>query len=56
MLQDPTVDQHQHMIFIFISKKIKSLSTFFCNQIQILQSHNYNSVSIAIMSPQRELV
>ena len=28
--QDPTVSQHQHMIFIVISKQIKSLSTF-CN-------------------------
>jgi len=30
MIQDPTVDQHQHMIFIITSKQIKSLSTF-CN-------------------------
>jgi len=27
MIQDPTVNQHQHMIFI-ISKQCKSLSTF----------------------------
>ena len=54
-IQDPTVNQHKHMIFIIISKRIKSLSTF-CNQIQILQSHNYNSDLIAIMTPQRELV
>jgi len=32
MIQDPTVNQHQHMIFIIISKQIKSLSTStFCN-------------------------
>jgi len=30
MIQDPTVDQHQHMIFIIISKQSRSLSTF-CN-------------------------
>jgi len=30
MIQDTTVIQHQHMIFIIISKQIKSLSTF-CN-------------------------
>jgi len=30
IIQDPTVNQHQHMIFIIISKQIKSLSTF-CN-------------------------
>jgi len=30
MIQDPTVNQHQHMIFITISKQIKSISTF-CN-------------------------
>jgi len=29
MIQDPTVNQHQHMIFIIISKQIKSLSTFY---------------------------
>jgi len=28
MIQDPTVNQHQHMIFIIISKQIKSLSKF----------------------------
>jgi len=28
MIQDPTDNQHQHMIFIIISKNIKSLSTF----------------------------
>jgi len=28
MIQDPTVNQHQHMIFIIISKQIKLLSTF----------------------------
>ena len=27
MIQDPTVNQHQHMIFVIISKQIKS-STF----------------------------
>jgi len=30
MIQDPAVNQHQHMIFIIISKQFKSLSTF-CN-------------------------
>jgi len=30
MIQDPTVNQHQHMISIIICKQIKSLSTF-CN-------------------------
>ena len=30
MVQDPTVNQHQHMIYIIISKQIKSLLTF-CN-------------------------
>jgi len=30
MIQDSTVDQNQHMIYIIISKQIKSLSTF-CN-------------------------
>jgi len=29
MIQDPTVNQHQHMIFIIISKQIKSLSSFY---------------------------
>jgi len=28
MIQNPTVNQHQHMIFIIISKQTKSLSTF----------------------------
>ena len=28
MIHDPRVHQHKHMIFIIISKKIKSLSTF----------------------------
>jgi len=55
MIQFPTVNPHQHMIFIIISKQIKALSAF-CNSIQILQSHNYNSDLIAIMTPQRELV
>jgi len=55
MIQDPTVIQHQHMIFSIISKQSKSLWTF-CNYIQILQSHNYDSDFIAIMTPQRELV
>jgi len=57
MIQDPTVNQHQHMIFIIISKQIKSLSTF-CSEIQIRESHNYNSDLglIAIITPQRELV
>jgi len=39
MIQDPTVNQHQHMIFI--TKQIKSSSKF-RNQIEILQSHNYS--------------
>jgi len=30
MIQDPTVNQHQHTIFIIVSKQIKSLSKF-CN-------------------------
>jgi len=30
MIQDPTVNQHQHMIFMIISKQIKPLSKF-CN-------------------------
>jgi len=30
MIQDPTVNQHQHMILIIISKQIESLSTL-CN-------------------------
>jgi len=30
MIQDPIVNQHKHMIYITISKQIKSLSTF-CN-------------------------
>jgi len=38
MIQHPTVNQHQRMIFIIVSKQMKSLSTF-CNQIQLLQSH-----------------
>jgi len=29
MIQVPTANQHQHMIYIIISKQIKSLSTFF---------------------------
>jgi len=28
MIQDPTGNQHQHMIFIIISKQVKSLSVF----------------------------
>jgi len=28
MIQDPTVNQHEHMSFVIISKKIISLSTF----------------------------
>jgi len=39
MIQDPVVNQH--MISIIINKQINSLSTF-CNQIQIIQIHNYN--------------
>jgi len=31
MIQDPTVNQHQHMIFVIVSKKIESLSTFSIN-------------------------
>jgi len=49
MIQDPTVNHHQHIIFIIISKQIQ-LSTL-CNQIQILQTHNYNSDLIAIITP-----
>jgi len=30
MIQDPTVDQYQHVVCVVISKQIKSLSTF-CN-------------------------
>jgi len=30
MVQDPTVNQHQHMIYIIISMQIKSLLVF-CN-------------------------
>jgi len=30
MIQDPVVNPHQHMIFIIISKQIKSSPTF-CN-------------------------
>jgi len=30
LIQDPTVNQHQHMTSIIISKQIKSLPTF-CN-------------------------
>ena len=43
MIQDLTVNHHQHVIVITISKKIKSLSRF-CEEIQILQSHNYNQI------------
>jgi len=28
MIQNPTVNQHEHMIFVIFSKQIKSLSTF----------------------------
>jgi len=28
MIQDPTVNQHEHMMLVIISKQIKSLSTF----------------------------
>jgi len=28
MIQDPAVNQHENMIFVIISKQIKSLSTF----------------------------
>jgi len=28
MIQDPTVNQHEHMIFVVISIQIKPLSTF----------------------------
>jgi len=28
MIQDPTVNQHERMIFVIISKHIKSFSTF----------------------------
>jgi len=41
MIQDATVNQHQHMIFIIISKRI------------ILQTRNCNSDLIAIMTPQK---
>jgi len=54
MIQDPTVNQHQHMVFIIISKQIKLISTF-CNEIQILHSRSlhYNLYLIAIMAPQK---
>jgi len=52
MIQDPTVNQHQRMIFIIISKQIKTIVDIF-NYIQILQTHNYNSDLIAIMIPQK---
>jgi len=32
IIQDPTVNQHQHIIFIIISKQIKSLSIFSIKQ------------------------
>jgi len=28
MIQDPTVNKHEHMILVIIGKQIKSLSTF----------------------------
>jgi len=28
MIQDPTVNQHEHMIFVIGRKQMKSLSTF----------------------------
>jgi len=43
------------MIFIIISKQIKLLATY-CSEIQILQSHKYNSDLILDMTPQKELV
>jgi len=52
MIQDPTVNQHEHMIFVIISKQIKCIIDIF-DQIQILQTHNYNSDLIAIMTPQK---
>jgi len=52
MIQDTTVNQYQHIIFITISKQLKSISTF-CNSIQILETHNYDSDLIAIMTPQK---
>ena len=55
-IQDPTVNQHPHMIFIIISKQIKSLSTFSI-KCKYFKTHNYNSDLIAIMTPhKRELV
>jgi len=30
MIQDPTVNQHQRMVFIIINKQLKSILTF-CN-------------------------
>jgi len=39
------------MIFIVISKQIKSLPTYY-NWLQILQTNNYNSELITIMNPQ----
>jgi len=50
MIQGPSVDQHEYMIFVIIRKQIKSLSTFsikykYCNLIITIQ--------IAIMIPHK---
>ena len=42
MIQGPSVDQHEYMIFVIIRKQIKSLSTFsikykYCNLIVTIQ-------------------
>jgi len=34
MTQDPTVNQHQHVIFIIINKQIKSLSSLNTNSLK----------------------
>jgi len=54
MIQDQTVNQHEHMIFIIIRSKLIISEILQLNT--ILQNHNYNSYLIAIMTPQRELV
>jgi len=58
MIQDPTVDQHQYMIYIIISKQIKSLSTF-CNtnsshsQLQFRFNRNHHSSKGVGVTPAR---
>jgi len=51
MIQDPTFNQHKRMIFVVIIKQIKSLSIF--SSKYILETHNYNSDLIAIMTSQK---